>query len=286
MAVDLKIPRRIKMIAARNNSEIKKKLLKYVICFLICLAAVILSVVIISANTAVEARSTLTVGVDSGEADANSSTLDILFLLAFLALLPSFLIMMTSFLRIVISISFLRNAIGTQTSPPNQVIVGIALFLSIFIMFPTLSEIKDKAYDPYQAGEISIEEAITESSKPLKTFMLKQVYESDLDLFMSLADSRGMINAEEYNSQEKLTNLNIFVVVPAFITSELKRAFLIGFLLYIPFLIIDLVVSSTLMSMGMVMLPPTTISMPFKLMLFVLVDGWNLLFESLIVGFR
>lgn len=274
------------MIAARNNSEIKKKLLKYVICFLICLAAVILSVVIISANTAVEARSTLTVGVDSGEADANSSTLDILFLLAFLALLPSFLIMMTSFLRIVISISFLRNAIGTQTSPPNQVIVGIALFLSIFIMFPTLSEIKDKAYDPYQAGEISIEEAITESSKPLKTFMLKQVYESDLDLFMSLADSRGMINAEEYNSQEKLTNLNIFVVVPAFITSELKRAFLIGFLLYIPFLIIDLVVSSTLMSMGMVMLPPTTISMPFKLMLFVLVDGWNLLFESLIVGFR
>lgn len=274
------------MIAARNNSEIKKKLLKYVICFLICLAAVILSVVIISANTAVEARSTLTVGVDSGEADANSSTLDILFLLAFLALLPSFLIMMTSFLRIVISISFLRNAIGTQTSPPNQVIVGIALFLSIFIMFPTLSEIKDKAYDPYQAGEISIEEAITESSKPLKTFMLKQVYESDLDLFMSLADSRGMINAEEYNNQEKLTNLNIFVVVPAFITSELKRAFLIGFLLYIPFLIIDLVVSSTLMSMGMVMLPPTTISMPFKLMLFVLVDGWNLLFESLIVGFR
>lgn len=286
MAVDLKIPRRIKMIAARNNSEIKKKLLKYVICFLICLAAVILSVVIISANTAVEARSTLTVGVDSGEADANSSTLDILFLLAFLALLPSFLIMMTSFLRIVISISFLRNAIGTQTSPPNQVIVGIALFLSIFIMFPTLSEIKDKAYDPYQAGEISVEEAITEGSKPLKTFMLKQVYESDLDLFVSLADSRGMINAEEYNNQEKLANLSIFVVVPAFITSELKRAFLIGFLLYIPFLIIDLVVSSTLMSMGMVMLPPTTISMPFKLMLFVLVDGWNLLFESLIVGFR
>lgn len=274
------------MIAARNNSEIKKKLLKYVICFLICLAAVILSVVIISANTAVEARSTLTVGVDSGEADANSSTLDILFLLAFLALLPSFLIMMTSFLRIVISISFLRNAIGTQTSPPNQVIVGIALFLSIFIMFPTLSEIKDKAYDPYQAGEISVEEAITEGSKPLKTFMLKQVYESDLDLFVSLADSRGMINAEEYNNQEKLANLSIFVVVPAFITSELKRAFLIGFLLYIPFLIIDLVVSSTLMSMGMVMLPPTTISMPFKLMLFVLVDGWNLLFESLIVGFR
>ncbi len=274
------------MIAVRNNSELKKKLLKYIICFVICLVAVVLSCLIISSHSTVEARSTLTVGIDSGEADAESSTLDILFLLAFLALLPSFLIMMTSFLRIIISISFLRTAIGTQTAPPNQVVVGIALFLSIFIMFPTLSEIKETAYDPYQASEITMEEAITEASKPLKTFMLKQVYETDLDLFLSLADSRGMIDASEYNTQEKLTDLSIFVIVPSFITSELKRAFLIGFLLYIPFLIIDLVVSSTLMSMGMVMLPPTTISMPFKLMLFVLVDGWNLLFESLIIGFR
>lgn len=274
------------MIVARNNSDVKKKLLKYIICFIICLAVVIFSCFIISSSTTVEARSSLTLDVDTGEADADSSTLDILFLLAFLALLPSFLIMMTSFLRIVISISFLRNALGTQTSPPNQVITGIALFLSIFIMFPALSEIKTNAYDPYQAGEITIEEAITEGSKPLKTFMLRQVYETDLDLFLSLADSRGIIDAAEFNSQEKLEDLSIFVIVPAFITSELKRAFLIGFLLYIPFLIIDLVVSSTLMSMGMVMLPPTTISMPFKLMLFVLVDGWNLLFESLIMGFR
>ncbi len=274
------------MTTVRSNSEMKKKLLKYVICFVICLAVVILSCFIIGSVSTVEARSTVTVGLDSGEADADSSTLDILFLLAFIALLPSFLIMMTSFLRIVVAISFLRNAIGTQTAPPNQVVIGIALFLSIFIMFPVLSEIKTQAYDPYQAGEITIEEAITESSKPLKTFMLKQVYETDLDMFLSLADSRGMINAEEFNSQEKLVDLSVFVVVPAFITSELKRAFLIGFLLYIPFLIIDLVVSSTLMSMGMVMLPPTTISMPFKLMLFVLVDGWNLLFESLIMGFR
>ncbi len=274
------------MTAARNNSAMKKRLLKYVICFIICLAAVIVSCVIISSYSTVEARSTVTVGIDSGEADADSSTLDILFLLAFLALLPSFLIMMTSFLRIIISISFLRNAIGTQTAPPNQVVIGIALFLSIFIMFPTFSEMKETAYDPYQAGEITIEEAITEGSKPLKTFMLKQVYETDLDMFLSLADNRGIVDASQYNSQEKLTDLSIFVIVPAFITSELKRGFLIGFLLYIPFLIIDLVVSSTLMSMGMVMLPPTTISMPFKLMLFVLVDGWNLLFESLIMGFR
>ena len=161
------------MIAARNNRVTKKKLLRYVICFIVCLAVVILSCFIISSASTVEARSTITLDVDSGEADANSSTLDILFLLAFLALLPSFLIMMTSFLRIVISISFLRNALGTQTSPPNQVITGIALFLSIFIMFPTLSEIKNQAYDPYTAGEITIEEAITEGSKPLKTFVFE-----------------------------------------------------------------------------------------------------------------
>ena len=264
----------------------KKKLKKYIITFIVCLAAVIACVFIIGSCETAEARSSITLDLDSGEADANSSTLDILFLLAFLALIPSFLLMMTSFLRIVIAISFLRNAMGTQTTPPNQVVVGIALFLSIFIMFPVLSEIKTVAYDPYSAGQIKIEEAISEGSKPLKKFMLKQVYESDLDLFVSLADSRGIIDAKEYNSQEKLVDLSIFIVVPAYITSELKRAFFIGFLLYIPFLIIDLVVSSTLMAMGMVMLPPTTISMPFKLMLFVVVDGWDLLFESLITSFR
>ena len=264
----------------------KKKLKKCILCFIVCLAAVIACVFIIGSCENAEARSSITLDLDSGEADANSSTLDILFLLAFLALIPSFLLMMTSFLRIIIAISFLRNAMGTQTTPPNQVVVGIALFLSIFIMFPVLSEVKTTAYDPYSAGQIKIEEAISEGSKPLKKFMLKQVYESDLDLFVSLADSRGIIDAKEYNSQEKLMDLSIFIVVPAFITSELKRAFFIGFLLYIPFLIIDLVVSSTLMAMGMVMLPPTTISMPFKLMLFVVVDGWDLLFESLITSFR
>lgn len=153
-------------------------------------------------------------------------------------------------------------------------------------MFPVLSQAKQQGYDPYKAGEITIEEAITEGSKPLKTFMVKQIYEKDLDLFVSLADDRGMIDASKYDSQDKLADMSIFVIVPAFMTSELKRAFLIGFLLYIPFLIIDLIVSSTLMSMGMVMLPPTTISLPFKLMLFIVVDGWNLLFESLIISFR
>ena len=262
------------MAAVIRNKAAKKKLLKYIICFIICLAVVIVSFSFLAAS--VSAESSITLDISSGEADENSSVLDILFLLAFLALIPSFLLMMTSFVRIIIALSFLRNAIGTQTSPPNQVL----------IMFPVLKEIKQDAYDPYKSGEITMEEAIAEGSRPLKTFMLKQVYEADLDMFMSLADSRGIIDSSEYTSQEDLQNLSLAVVVPSFITSELKRAFLIGFLLYIPFLLIDLIVSSTLMSMGMVMLPPTTISLPFKLMLFIVVDGWNLLFESLIISFR
>lgn len=272
------------MAAVKQNKAAKKKILKYVISFVVCLAVVILSAAVLS--TAASAASSVTLDISSGEAEENSSVLDILFLLAFLALIPSFLLMMTSFIRLVISLSFLRNAIGTQSSPPNQIIVGLSLFLTLFIMFPVFREIKHEAYDPYTAGEINIEEAVKEGSKPLKTFMLKQVYEKDLDMFMSLADNRGVIDASEYTSRDDLTNLSLFVVVPAFVTSELKRAFIIGFLLYIPFLLIDIIVSSTLMSMGMVMLPPTTIALPFKLMLFIVVDGWNLLFESLIVSFR
>ncbi len=272
------------MTAVNQNKTAKKKLIKYIISFVICLAIVILSFVVLS--SVVSAESSVSLDISSGEADENSSVLDTLFLLAFIALIPSFLMMMTSFVRIVIALSFLRNALGTQTSPPNQVVIGLSLFLSLFIMFPVLEEIKSEAYDPYKSGTITIEEALTVGSKPLKTFMLKQVYDADLNMFMSLADSRGIIDASQYNSQEKLVDVSLIVIVPSFVTSELKRAFLIGFLIYIPFLLIDLVVSSTLMSMGMVMLPPTTIALPFKLMLFIVVDGWNLLFESLIVSFR
>lgn len=222
----------------------------------------------------------------SGEAEAGSSILDTLFLLVFIALIPTFLLMMTSFTRIIISLSFLRSAVGTQSSPPNQVLLGIAVFLSLFIMMPTLNLINESAYQPYKNGEVTAEEAISLAAPPLKTFMLKQVYEDDLDLFLSIADKNGAIDASQYDSQEKLVELSYLVIVPAFMTSEIKRGFLIGFLLYIPFLIIDLVVASTLMSMGMVMLPPATIALPFKLMMFVLVDGWNLLFSALIAGFR
>lgn len=235
----------------------------------------------------VAAESSISVDINSGGTqNGQQGTLDLLFLMAFIALIPSFLMMMTCFTRIVISFSFLRNALGTQSTPPNQVIIGLSLFISVFIMLPVFQEIRTEAYEPYKSGEITAEEAIDKGSVPLKVFMLKQVYEEDLDLFLSLADERGAVDSSQFDSQEKLPELSLFIITPAFVTSELKRAFLIGFLLYIPFLIIDLVVSSTLMAMGMVMLPPAMISMPFKLMLFIVADGWDLLIESLIISFN
>ena len=268
----------------KNNVLLRKNLLKFGMGFILSLVVVILLTGFIGES--VSAESSIKIDLNSGEADSGSSTLDLLFLLAFIALIPTFLMMLTCFTRIVISISFLRNAMGVANSPPNQVITGLSIFLTIFIMFPVFSQIKTEAYDPYKAGTMTFEEAIGEGQKPLKVFMLKQVYEEDLNMFVTLADSNGIIEKENYDSQEKLTELSLFVIAPTYITSELKRAFLIGFLLYIPFLIIDLVVSSTLMAMGMVMLPPAMISMPFKLMLFIVADGWNLLIESLIVSFN
>ena len=268
----------------KNNVLLRKNLLKFGMGFILSLVVVILITGFIGES--VSAESSIKIDLNSGEADSGSSTLDLLFLLAFIALIPTFLMMLTCFTRIVISFSFLRNAMGVANSPPNQVITGLSIFLTIFIMFPVFSQIKTEAYDPYKAGTMTFEEAIGEGQKPLKVFMLKQVYEEDLNMFVTLADSNGIIEKENYDSQAKLTELSLSVIAPSYITSELKRAFLIGFLLYIPFLVIDLVVSSTLMAMGMVMLPPAMISMPFKLMLFIVADGWNLLIESLIVSFN
>lgn len=262
-----------------HKSALKKNIIQLVVGLVLC--GIIIAISCISANAA-----SIQVGLESGEAQSGESALDLLFLLAMIALLPSLLLVMTSFTRIIISLSFLRSAIGTQSSPPNQVLVGFSLFMTIFIMFPTFSEIKTTAYDPFKKGEITQTEAIKQGSVPLKEFMLKQIYEEDLDLFLSLADSKDVVDVSTIQSQEDLKELSMVVIIPSFITSELKRAFMIGFLLYIPFLIIDIIVSSTLMSMGMVMLPPSTIALPFKLMLFVLVDGWNLLIEALISGFR
>lgn len=209
--------------------------------------------------------------------------LDILFLFLFLAVVPSLLIMMTSFTRIVIVLSFLRNALGTQQSPPNQVLVGLALFLTLFIMSPVFAKVNTQAYEPYRAGTITREEAFERAQEPMKEFMLKQTEKKSLDLFLSISKSEL---PDVSGGPEGYMKLGLTVIVPSFILSELNKAFTMGFLIYIPFLIIDLVVSSTLMSMGMVMLPPTMIALPFKIMMFVLVDGWELVIKTLVSGFR
>jgi flagellar biosynthetic protein FliP len=193
--------------------------------------------------------------------------------------------MMSSFTRIIIVFSFLRNALGLQQSPPNQVLVGISLFLTLFIMSPVITTITQTAYEPYSREEITQQEALDLAAIPLKEFMLRQVDSASMNLFLDLSNTTLEIN-ETQTIQEQMMELNLEVIVPAFVTSELKRAFLIGFLLFIPFLIIDLIVASTLMSMGMVMLPPGMISLPFKVMVFILADGWGLLMQSLIRSFN
>lgn len=204
-------------------------------------------------------------------------TLELLLMLTLISLLPSLLIMCTSFLRTIIMLSFLRNAMGIQQSPPNMVLVGIALFLTLYIMTPVIEEINETAYQPYVREEITQREAWTLAQTPLKEFMLRNTEEETLNLFMDMANEEAVENA---------VDLPLTVVIPSFMTTELKRAFTAGFLLYIPFLLIDIIVSSTLMSMGMMMLPPAMISLPFKLLLFVTVDGWQLLFSSIVTGFK
>ncbi|KRU43272.1 flagellar type III secretion system pore protein FliP [Clostridium sporogenes] len=200
----------------------------------------------------------------------------LLIMLTVLTLLPSFIVMMTSFVRTIVVFGFLRNAMGTQQSPPNQVMIGLALFLTLFIMRPVYTEINTKDIQPYMKNKITQEQAVEIGAKPLRQFMLKQTRQKDLKLFVDLAKPNFKVTKD---------NAPLDIVVPAFIISELKTAFQIGFLLFIPFLIIDLVVASVLMSMGMFMLPPVMISLPFKLLLFVMVDGWYLLVKSLVMSF-
>ena len=204
-----------------------------------------------------------------------SSALQILFLLTILTLAPSILILTTSFARIIIVLSFLRQAMGTQQTPPTQILIGLGLFLTLFVMGPTWTEINDKALQPYLNEEISQTDALKQAEMPLKTFMLRQTREKDLSLFVDISGAKPTSNGE----------VDIRSLIPAFIISELKTAFQIGFLIYIPFLILDMVVASILLSMGMMMLPPVLISLPFKLMLFVMVDGWYLTVGSLMRSF-
>lgn len=205
-----------------------------------------------------------------------STSVKLMLLLTVLSLAPAMLILMTSFTRIIIVLSFVRTALATQQMPPNQVLIGMALFLTFFIMAPTFQEVNDVALTPLFAEEITLEEAYEEASVPLKEFMSKHTRQKDLELFI------------KYNGEERpasIQDISLTTLVPAFALSEIKTAFQMGFMIFIPFLVIDMIVASVLMSMGMMMLPPVMISLPFKILLFVLVDGWHLIIKSLLQSF-
>nr|WP_312517845.1 flagellar type III secretion system pore protein FliP [Anaerospora sp.] len=219
----------------------------------------------------------LNIGVEAANNPQDVAlSLQILFTLTVLSLAPSILIMMTSFTRIIVVLSFLRSALGTQQMPPNQVLVGLALFLTFYTMSPYWEVVNTNALQPYMANTITQEAAMTEAMKPMREFMLKQTRENDLALFVNLSEMARP------NSPDDIPTTTI---IPAFMISELKTAFQIGFLIYIPFIVIDMVVASTLMSMGMMMVPPVMISLPFKILLFILVDGWHLIIRSLVTSF-
>lgn len=217
-------------------------------------------------------------GVDTAENPAEvSQSLQILLLITLLSLAPALLIMLTSFTRIIVVLSFMRSALATQQMPPNQVLIGLALFLTFFVMAPTWQTVNRTALHPYLQGEVTQEVAVQEGMKPIRDFMFKQTRDKDLALFVSFAEIPRPRNHDDIPN---------YVLIPAFSISELKTAFQIGFILYIPFLVIDMIVASTLMSMGMLMLPPMMISLPFKILLFVMVDGWGLLVRSLFMSFQ
>ena len=231
----------------------------------------------VTADTDSDAKDLLGINITTGDGQESlTGAVQIMLVLTIIALCPSILIMLTSFTRILIVLHFTRAALATQTAPPNQILVGMALFLTFFIMAPTFNEINNNAIKPLTKGEITQEKALEEGIKPLRTFMLNNVKDKDLDALASIA---GLDNVSSKD------DIPTTVLIPSFILTELRISFWIGFLIYIPFLVIDMVVASTLMSMGMMMLPPTTISMPFKILLFVLADGWNLIIVNLMKTF-
>lgn len=240
-------------------------------------------IILISLSTTVHAVGknfafpTIEIGVtDPEEPEQVATSIRILFILTILSLAPAILILMTSFTRTVIVLSFIRNGLATQQMPPNQVLIGLALFITFFIMAPTWNQVNENALQPYLNGELGQEEAIQAGLAPIREFMFKYTREKDIALFLNYSD------IEEPETRDDVPTL---VLIPAFVISELKTAFQIGFIIFIPFLVIDMVVASTLMSMGMMMLPPVMISLPFKILLFVLADGWNLVIRSLLHSF-
>lgn len=214
--------------------------------------------------------------LNSGEPESVATSIQLLLLLTVLSLAPAILVLMTSFTRIVIVLSFVRTSLATQQMPPNQVLIGLALFLTFFIMAPTFSDVNDQAITPFMEGKITQEEAFTKASAPMKEFMAKHTRQKDLELFLQYS---------QMEKPETIQDIPLTALVPAFAISELKTAFQMGFMLFVPFLVIDMVVASILMSMGMMMLPPVMISLPFKILLFVLVDGWYLIVKSLLLSF-
>lgn len=219
--------------------------------------------------------STFQITYDNGNGEINGA-LRIMLLLTAISFAPAAMIMLTSFTRIIIVLHFTRSAIGTQTAPPNQVLIGISIFLTLFIMGPIFTQINNTAIKPYEAGEITQEQAIDLGMEPIREFMYRQTQSKDVSVFME-------ISGNEWDGTPE--GIPTSVLIPSFVLSELRTSFIIGFLIYIPFIVIDMVVSSILMSMGMMMLPPTTISMPFKILLFVLADGWNLVIVNLVKSF-
>ncbi|MGN0431637.1 MAG: flagellar type III secretion system pore protein FliP [Lachnospiraceae bacterium] len=219
---------------------------------------------------------TVTIEYNNGNGQLNGA-LRILLILTLIAIAPILLICLTSFTRIIIVLHFTRAALNTQTAPPNQILIGMALFLTFFVMTPTISQMYTEAYVPFEAGELTQEEALTAAVEPLRQFMYRQTQTKDVELFMDIA-------RQDWDGT--LEDIPITVLIPSFIVSELRYAFIMGFCIYIPFIIIDMVVASALMSMGMMMLPPTTISMPFKILLFVMADGWSLIIGVLMQTFN
>lgn len=249
-----------------------------------CVRGIVLAIVLLGAMSlfadAAQAQALPKISLqveDAKEGGDAAVSLQIIFLLTILSLAPSILIMMTSFTRIVVVLSFLRTAIGTQQMPPNQLIIGLSLFLTFFVMAPVWDRVNDDAIQPLVEDQIPYTEALDKGMEPIREFMLKQTRQKDMALFVRMAQIKQPRNHKEIPNS---------VLIPSFIISELRTAFQIGFILFIPFLVIDLVVSSILLSMGMMMLPPIMVSMPFKILLFVLVDGWNLLIQSLVKSFN
>ena len=259
---------------ANNLIGSARRLLTARRCSLLALGALLFAVPAMAADPAGITVLNATPTASGGQ--EYSLSLQTLILLTSLTFLPAALLMMTGFTRIIIVLSLLRQALGTQSSPPNQVLIGLALFLTFFVMSPVLDKIYTEAYQPYSENRISLQEAMDKGAQPLKTFMMKQTREADIALFMKMSETPAVQGPED---------VPLRVLVPAFITSELKTAFQIGFAIFIPFLIIDMVVASVLMSMGMMIVSPAIVSLPFKLMLFVLVDGWQLLLGSLVQSF-